>query len=198
MDWNKIKQEYIRSHKSYRQLAEKYGCSESTLRKRAAKEHWSAARNSFGTKKERLFIEKTAEKTAEKEADAAARLVYLADRVLDKVEAAIDELDMHLTTSKNRTKIIEYNHTERPDKPTKEIIKEQEEIIAYTSIVDKDGLKKVTSALRDVKDLLMVKSDLDVEEQKARIENIRKQSADEEKEQQVTVVLSDEVMQYVK
>ena len=41
MDWDAIKQEYISTNISQRELAEKYGVSVSSLGKRCASEGWS-------------------------------------------------------------------------------------------------------------------------------------------------------------
>ena len=56
VDWLKIKTDYISGLGNYRELSEKYGVSQSTIRKRAAAEKWSDAketqRNKIGTKLE--------------------------------------------------------------------------------------------------------------------------------------------------
>jgi hypothetical protein len=42
--WNMIKADYVAGHGSMRALADRYGVSESTLMKRAGREHWAASR----------------------------------------------------------------------------------------------------------------------------------------------------------
>lgn len=60
----------------------------------------------------------------------------------------------------------------RPDKPTKETVHEEEKVIEYKTIVDRSGLKAIASSLRDIKEIQMLKSDLDRQEQEARIKKL--------------------------
>lgn len=66
VDWLRIKSEYVNGGVSYRELSEKYGVSQSAIRKKAAAEKWT------GTKTEQLHkIGTTAEqKTVDKISDA--------------------------------------------------------------------------------------------------------------------------------
>lgn len=56
-------------------------------------------------------------------------------------------------------------------------------------IMDKQCLKQITGALKDIKDIQSLKSPLDIEEQKARIDNLRKQAQKEETVNEVTVTI---------
>lgn len=56
-------------------------------------------------------------------------------------------------------------------------------------IMDKQCLKQITGALKDIKDIQSLKSPLDIEEQKARIDNLRKQSQKEDTVSEVTVTI---------
>ncbi|MEY8360036.1 hypothetical protein AALA99_13610 [Anaerotruncus colihominis] len=71
-DWLSIKTEYVTSGCDLPTLAQKYGVSYSTIRKRSSKEHWAEQReehqNNLGT----LVAQKTAEKISDIEADIAA------------------------------------------------------------------------------------------------------------------------------
>lgn len=57
INWNEIKAEYIAGGTSYRNLAAKFNISQSTLRKKAAKEQWTEQRNKAGAKTEQKIIE---------------------------------------------------------------------------------------------------------------------------------------------
>ncbi|MBP3411185.1 MAG: hypothetical protein J6M10_09345, partial [Clostridia bacterium] len=98
------------------------------------------------------------------------------DRLLTKIERAVDELDIHLATNTRKEKVIEYDNQLRPDKPTKETITEVEEILQVASIIDRAGLRQITAALLDIKEIKMLISPLDEEEKKARIEALRRQN----------------------
>ena len=62
MDWDAIKQEYISTNISQRELAEKYGVSVSSLGKKCASEGWSGLRKKFRKKVEKKQWRKSAEK----------------------------------------------------------------------------------------------------------------------------------------
>ena len=154
-DWLTIRNDYINGGGSYRELAEQYGVSQSTIRKRAAAEKWAEARdkqrNKIGTELE----QKTAEVIVEKEVKRIDRLLAAYDKLIEKIEQATNELDLAQVTNKKKTKVIEYKHYDRPDKPTKEVIEEKEEILAIRSIIDRKGLQQVASALKAVWDITM-------------------------------------------
>lgn len=86
MDWKAIKAEYIAGGKSYRELAEKHGVSQSSLRKLAAKEHWTELRNNVETKNEQELVEKLGKKTAKID----EKYFNLVDKLLNKAEEVID------------------------------------------------------------------------------------------------------------
>lgn len=176
MDWKRIKAEYIRGGTSYRKLAEKYGVSFSTLRKVAAKEKWTELRNKAGAKADTKIVDSVSDKEAKKAIDKLSRVSDLTDKLLDKLEQAIEELDIQLYKDVVKTKEIEYNHDLRPDKPTKETIHEREKVIEVKSIVDRSGLKAIASSLRDIKEIQMLKTELDKKEQEARIAKLQKEA----------------------
>ena len=180
MDWKKIKAEYIAGGTSYRKLADKYGVSFSTLRKVAAKEQWTELRNKTGAKRDTKIVDSVSETEAKKAVDKLARVTDLTDMLLDKIEQAIEELDIQLYKNVVKTKEIEYNNTLRPDKPTKEIIHEEEKVIEVKTIVDRSGLKAIASSLRDIKEIQMLKSELDKKEQEARIAKLQREAEKED------------------
>ena len=174
MDWRKIKQAYITSSKSLRSLAEEYHCSPSTLRKRSATEGWTEQRNTYRAKAEQKFIEKS----AEQEAMRAERLRCLADKLMDKLDKAIDELD-------EMCSVVQENG-------------EYQVVRVQGVAVDRAGAKQIAAGLKDVKDLLNVRDDLDKKEQMARIEHLKSQDNATDVPAEVQVVLSDEVKAYAK
>lgn len=151
VDWIKIKNEYITTNISQRKLAEKYKVSASTLMQKANRENWAKENKQTVSKIEARMKQKAIEKIADKEVNRIARIGTLADRLSDKLEQAIEELDRAMVTHKTKTKTIEYDN-EFP-KPTKEVIEEEEQLIEISSIIDKAGLKQLASALKDIKDI---------------------------------------------
>ena len=172
MDWLAIKTEYITTDTSYRKLAQKYGIHYKVISERGKDEKWVELRSQHRDK----TLTKTLGKISNKQADKIARIDDLADQLLEKLEQAITELDLQLYKHTDKTKIIEYNNAERPDKPTKETIHEEEKLLEAKSIVDRQGLKQIASALKDIKEVKMLRSELDKQEQEARIAALRQKS----------------------
>ena len=175
-DWQAIKTEYITTDTSYRKLAQKHGVSYQAICHRSKEEGWIALREQHTNK----TVSKAIDKISSKKADKMARIDDLADKLLEKLEQAITELDLQLYKHTDKTKVIEYNNELRPDKPTKETIHEEEKLLEAKSIVDRQGLKQIASALKDIKEVKMLRSELDQQEQKARIANLQKQAQKED------------------
>ena len=186
-DWQAIKTEYITTDTSYRKLAQKYGVSTTQICNVGKDEGWVELRKQHLNK----TVAKTLDKISSKQADKMARIDKLTDRLLDKLEQAITELDLQLAKHTDKTKTIEYDNDRRPDKPTREIVHEEEKLLEVKSIVDRQGLKQIASALKDIKEVKMLRSELDRQEQEARIANLRKQvDKDEDKTEEIEVVFS--------
>lgn len=180
MDWKRIKAEYIAGGTSYRKLAEKYKVKLSALRNVAEKEKWVELKTQAQHKTNTKIVDSVSEKEAEKAVDKLERVSDLTDKLLDKIEQAVEELDIQLYKNVEKTKKIEYKNEKRPDKPTKEIIHEEEKVIEVKTIIDRSGLKAIASALRDIKEIQMLKSELDKQEQEARIAKLRKDAEKED------------------
>lgn len=63
-------------------------------------------------------------------------------------------------------------------------------------VVDSQSIKQCTSALKDIKDIKGIKSDIDLREQEARINKLRKDAMDEEKDKTIEIVMEGEVDEY--
>lgn len=174
-DWLKIKTEYITTDTSYRKLAEKYGVHYQTICSRSKAEGWVLLREQFRNK----VITKTVEKNAEKTAKQAAKVGALADKLLVKLEQAIDELDLQVTTHKIKT---ERGSTEE----TTEF-----RVAVPGGVVDRAGLRQLTGALKDLKIIKDEISDLERREREARIEALRRSNllGDEDDDETGVVLL---------
>lgn len=164
-DWNKIKAEYIAGGTSYRKLAEKYGVSKNVIQKRSQAGDWIELRRQVVDKSNTAVVEMEAERRIRQ----AERAEKIADVLLDKLARAVDELDIQLAETVTKTKVIEYQNAERPDKPTKETVVEKTEIGQIHTIIDRAGLKAVATALIDVRKALGLQTSLEDKEQRARI-----------------------------
>lgn len=184
-DWQSIKTEYITTDTSYRKLAQKYGVSTTQICNVGRDEKWVEQREQHLNK----TVAKTLDKISSKQADKMARIDKLTDRLLDKLEQAITELDLQLVKHTDKTKIIEYNNLERPDKPTKEVIHEEEKVMEVSSIIDRQGLKQIASALKDIKEVKMLKSELDRQEQEARIAKLQREAEPEKRSEAPKLII---------
>lgn len=163
MDWNEIRKEYIQGGISYRELAAKYGVPLGTLADRAKAEKWVELRRQSHDKS----ITKTVEAIAKQNAKVDDRINKLANRLIDKLEKAVDELDMKTVTMKTTMK-------NGPAKVTTEYKKLDRN---SEGPVDKAGMQQLTGVLRDLKAIMDVRSELDRQEQEARIANLQRQAA---------------------
>ena len=162
-DWQSIKTEYITTDTSYRKLAQKYGVRYATLQARAKEEKWTELRDRHRTS----TVSKTLTKISNKQAAKLARIERITDKLLDKLEQAVDELDLEII--KRKTK-VEDGLTET----TTETMEAVE-----GGIVDRAGLRNLTASLKDLKEIQMLKSELDRQEQEARIEKLRREAEPE-------------------
>lgn len=128
-DFKKIKAEYIRGGVSYRKLADKYGVSFSSIRRRAEKEKWTDLRTQAEQKSSIKIVESVASREAKREDEFQS----LADKLLQHISANIDILATNATSCKD-----------------------------------------ITVAMKNLRDIKGYKSDLDMQEQIARIEKLRK------------------------
>lgn len=154
-NWGKIRNEYINGNISYRKLAEKHNVSKSALMKRATEEKWFEKRAKQRDKIDAKVEQKTADLLAEREVERLLRISNAADRLLEKIEEATEQLDQFIVTNKVKQREIKYVHDKAGfGKPKKEIVKELEDKrIVKADHLDRLGLKQLASALKDLRDI---------------------------------------------
>ncbi|MBQ3215364.1 MAG: hypothetical protein IJB11_04510 [Oscillospiraceae bacterium] len=181
MDWQKIKTEYITTDTSYRKLAHKYGIRVATIGQRARDEKWVAERERYRNE----TVSKTIAIISDQQAEKMARIEGITDKLLTKLEQAVEELDLEII--KRKTKLEEEGL-----EVTTETMEAKE-----GGIIDRAGLRQLTAALKDLKEIQMIKSELDRREQEARIANLQRQAEkDEKKDNKITVVLEGALKDY--
>ena len=90
MDWNAIREEYIRDESSsYRKLAQKYEVSVDAIYKRSKAETWQEQRKQLKDK----TITKSLEKISSKQAERAAKFMQLTDTLTEKLIKAFEVVD---------------------------------------------------------------------------------------------------------
>ena len=86
-DWKAIKTEYLTTDTSYRKLAQKHGVHYNAIANRAKQEDWVSQRNQFCDR----TVTKTVTAISNKQVDRAAKLISVADLLLDKVKSLVED-----------------------------------------------------------------------------------------------------------
>ena len=102
MDWKRIKAEYIAGGTSYRKLAEKYGVSFNTLKRRAKEEQWYELRGQKDLKTTTKIVESLSDKDAEKAVD----IIDVADKLLGKVSELMETMVVDTQSLKQLTSAL--------------------------------------------------------------------------------------------
>ena len=63
---------------------------------------------------------------------------------------------------------------------------------------DTQSMKHISGVLKDIKEIQMIKSDIDLREQEARIANLRKQAESEDDDNEIQVVFTGRAKEYAK
>lgn len=174
-DWKQLEKEYILgNYKSVSSFLKDKGIKQNGSTKKSTK-GWKEKKVLKEEQKSTKVIEKVLEKESEKEANKIIQVKDVANDLLSKIVQANNELNMHIARNKKKTKTVEYNYD--MCKPSKETINEEEEIKSYIDIIDRKGLKELTSALKDLNDILDPKED-DNDEDNSFIEALNQKTED--------------------
>lgn len=151
-DWKQLEKEYILS--KYKTVTEflrsKNIKSDGTTRRYTT--GWKSKKRQKCDKSATKTIEKVIEKEAEKEAQQIADIKTIANDLALNIIKANSQLETCIVKNKKKTKTVEYDY--KVSKPQKETIIENEEIETMNGIIDRQGLKMLTSALKDIKEIL--------------------------------------------
>lgn len=129
-DWRNLEKEYITSkYKTVSSFLKDKGIPNNGNTKKATK-GWKNKKVLVEERKSTKTLEKIIEKQAEKDANDAITISTVADALLKKVHEAVKELNIHIDMFGNKS----------------------------DSIVDRNDLKKLTSALKDIDDILKDKN----------------------------------------
>lgn len=178
-EWAKIKTEYITTEISYRALAQKFGIGYTRLQTRGYDENWKEERASY---KENL-VKKSIDLICDEQAERIARAVRIGDRMLEKVEESLNEIDMMLCKNTMKIKTIEST----ADGGVAEVERHTEDFTKKKVAIDRAGLKQLSAVLRDLREIGIFRSELDKKEQEARINKLRKDAEEEEVDTTITV-----------
>ena len=163
--WDKIKIDYItNSDMSLRDVAKKHGVSTSVVARKSAAEGWAVEKERYQNESVSISLEKIMERQAERR----ERVQRIADRILDKIEQAVEELDMVEEISKVKETETTIGGIE---------IERTTESVGYksTGSINRKAMKTITASLKDLKDVQMLQSALDERKQAVQLELLEKQ-----------------------
>ncbi len=159
--WIKIQQDYIETGTTYRELAEKYNVSSSTLRKKAASCNWKEKRKEVA---ERQRAEKKIEEQIKEQMEAERK-------PLEKVPVIVPIKHVERV---ERIPLDPIGDKERYAQLVDEMLNRVEDAICVVDVHNAASVKMLTAALKDLRELKNLnKTELDIEEQKARIAKLK-------------------------
>ena len=168
-DWTEIEKDYLESGLSYAQLAEKYGVSLAALKKQASRKGWAKKRSGSEQKAER--VETALAKVSPQE--MSPENVTTGDSVLNKE-----------------------TETQRFNRIVDGMLDRVEDAICIVNPSDAVSIKLLTAALKDLRDLKHLnRTELDIEEQRARIAKLRSETRIVETEDVGGVILMPEIQE---
>lgn len=158
-DWIRIRNEYISTDIGLRGLAEKHNIPLTTLRDRSRREGWVAMRDEQHHEIAQKTAQKTAEIVAKDEAGRVSRLLRIADRLMDKTERALDELDQLAVkhTEKVKTTVTAKDDDGKPIR--QEVEREIVDLQTVQAIIDRKGLQQIANSAKAIKDILTATAD---------------------------------------
>lgn len=160
IDWVKIKTEYVTTSISQRELANKYNLSLSGISKKAKAEDWVKKRESYQNRRATKVERKVIERDAEKVWTQMERLAKATDKLLEKVEIAIEQLDKVIVVETvNTVKNVKLKNGNK-----RVTTKSRKAKSSKVSVLDRKGLQELSTTLKNIKDIITVTGDGDEDE----------------------------------
>lgn len=158
-DWIAIRNEYASTDIGLRGLAEKYSIPLTTIRDRSRREGWVALREEQHHTIAQKTAQKTAEVVAQDEAGRVARLLRIADQLMDRTEQALAELDQQAVRHKETIKTSATTSDEEGRPVKTETAWEIVDVETVSAIVDRKGLQQIATSAKAIKDILTATAD---------------------------------------
>ena len=169
-DWKQLEKEYILSdYKSVKEFLENKNMKYNGNARDKTK-GWTEKRVTKQEEKSNKTVKKTIEKESENEAQQIADLKSIANDLALNIIKANSQLETYIVKKKKKTKTVKYDY--KVGKPQEETTTENEEIETMDGIVDRQGLKMLASALKDLNEILVDKKENDTNNINQNIQNI--------------------------
>ena len=151
-DWKQLEKEYILSdYKSVSAFLREKNIKPNSSNRKQTK-GWKEKRDKNVAKTGQKTIEKVAEKKSEKEAQQIVDIKSIANDLALNIIKANSQLETYIVKKKKKTKKVKYDY--KVSKPSEEETTENEEIEIMDGIIDRQGLKMLASALKDLNEII--------------------------------------------
>lgn len=150
IDWPQVCNAYIYGNDSYRGLAKAMDISGKAVELRGKAEGWPAMRREKRSEVARQAAQQAEQQLVAQETQRLERVNDLADALLARLEQAAGELDSHLVTHKRKVKTVAYGEDK---KLVREETAQEEQLAVELGVIDRQGLKVLTAALKDLHSL---------------------------------------------
>ena len=169
-DWKQLEKEYILGdYKSVNAFLKEKGISRKKTTNTQTKE-WNIKKHQKDIKKTSKTIDKVTEKESEKEAQQIVDIKSIANDLALNIIKANSQLETYIVKNKKKTKKVKYDY--KVSKPKEEEITEEEELNTMEGIIDRQGLKMLASALKDLNEILTDKKENNFSNINQNIQNI--------------------------
>lgn len=181
-DWTEVEKDYQENGLSYAELAHKYGVPLDTLKKAAARQGW--------TKSKERRAKKAAQKVQNIQADVAE--VQMVPNGTDQngtSQNGTGEMAPVVPLYPDRVLPAESDAV-RFERLVNQLMDRVEDAICHMDVTQAGSVKLMTGALKDLRDLKHLnKTQLDIDEQRARIEKLRSETRIVEDDSEYGVIL---------
>ena len=152
IDWATVKAEYVSGTMSAAKLADRYGISVSSIRKKCASEHWQELRKQNQNKTASKIAEKINTEKVKKTVREIDRVVSVASKLITKLNRAVNELDKD-------EELIKKKVTVKAEKSEDEKTATAEEEYSYDyakrkTLVNTKRAAEISKSLLNVRDIL--------------------------------------------
>lgn len=152
IDWATVKAEYVSGTMSAAKLADRYGISVSSIRKKCASEHWQELRKQNQNKTANKIAEKINTEKVKKTVREIDRVVSVASKLITKLNRAVNELDKDEELIKKKVTI-----KAEKSEDEKTATAEEEYIYDYAkrkTLVNTKRAAEISKSLLNVRDIL--------------------------------------------
>lgn len=155
VDWAQLEGEYVNSKESLKALSERYGVPYKTVKNHSATGKWSEKRRKFAEKKAQKVSERLSDRDVKKTVHDIERCCTAAGKLIDKVNAAVRQLDKTVYISLDDIEQSE-RAEEEPDgtKRVRTVKKRKMQTRQQKTMLDTKRLLELSKALVNIKAVL--------------------------------------------